>query len=79
MVVCIRCNRVPAASYCQTITALVLVTRYLKGQKPSQKTTYNCIIMVQSKDKRIHDMPERDNVVEANGVLPDETGGFASI
>jgi hypothetical protein len=38
------------------------------------------MFIVQSKDKRIHDMPERDNVVEANGVLrvPDETGREAS-
>jgi hypothetical protein len=34
--------------------------------------------MVQSKDKRVHDMPDRGNVVEANGVLPDETGSEAS-
>jgi hypothetical protein len=35
--------------------------------------------MVQSKDKRIHDMPERGNIVEASGVvLPDETGSEAS-
>jgi hypothetical protein len=38
------------------------------------------MLIVQSKDKRIHDMPERNNVVEANGVLrvPDETGSEAS-
>jgi hypothetical protein len=34
--------------------------------------------MVQSKDKRLHEVPDRGVIAEANGVLPDETGSEAS-
>jgi hypothetical protein len=34
--------------------------------------------MVQSKDKRVHEIPDRGSIAEANGVLPAETGSEAS-
>jgi hypothetical protein len=34
--------------------------------------------MGQSKDKRIHEVPDRGSMAEANGVLPDETRSEAS-
>jgi hypothetical protein len=34
--------------------------------------------MVQSKDKRIHEVSDRGSMAEANGVLPNETGSEAS-
>jgi hypothetical protein len=34
--------------------------------------------MVQSKDKRVHEVPDRGSLAKANGVLPGETGSEAS-
>jgi hypothetical protein len=34
--------------------------------------------MVQAKDKRVHEIPDRGSIAEANGDLPDETGSEAS-
>jgi hypothetical protein len=42
------------------------------------KSLLKHIIMVQSTDKRVHEIPDRGSIAEANGVLPDGTGSEAS-
>jgi hypothetical protein len=50
---------------------------HIKPKKGQHKIA-SSNIMVQSKDKRIHEVPDRGSMTEANGVLPDETGSEAS-